>query len=259
MHSDDLIANRKVVYYPGCFANYYYPEVGKATAAILSKNEIAMVVPEQPCCALPMIAKGNVKSTYNNIRKNVDSFYRYINDGYIIMSTCSSCTLMIKRDYPHLLESERATLVSNNMYHFSEYLLKLHKLGLLNIEFSPIRQSVFYHTPCHLKAQEIDQPSVKLLQLIPGLTIKYISDECCGMGGAYGYEKANYELSKEIATKLYIDIREHPADRIVTDCGGCRLQIESGTGQKVDHPTIIISEAYGLSKSKTEKTNYIKV
>ena len=96
------------------------------------------------------------------------------------------------------------------------------------------------------QASEIDTPTVKILELIPGITIKHISNECCGMGGAYGYEKVNYQLSKEIANKLYSEIKENPADRIVTDCGGCKLQIEAGTGAKVDHPTILLQEAYNL-------------
>jgi len=95
-----------------------------------------------------------------------------------------------------------------------------------------------------LSAQEINRPTVKLLQLIPGITIKHISEGCCGMGGAYGYEKVNYKLSKDIASKLYSEIRESPTDRIVTDCGGCKLQIEAGTGVKVDHPMILVQEAY---------------
>lgn len=66
------------------------------------------------------------------------------------------------------------------------------------------------------------------------------------MGGAYGNEKANYELAKDIAAKLYREIKGNPTDRIVTDCGGCKLQIEAGTGHKVDHPIILVKEAYGL-------------
>lgn len=66
------------------------------------------------------------------------------------------------------------------------------------------------------------------------------------MGGAYGNEQVNYALSQEIASKLYSELKENPTDRIVTDCGGCRLQIEAGTGLKVDHPIILVKEAYGL-------------
>ncbi len=153
---------------------------------------------------------------------------------------------MIKRNYPLLLGSGKARLVSENIFHITEYLLLLHDRGMLNTDFRSTPQTVFYHTPCHLRAQEIDNPTVKMLQLIPGITVKHINNECCGMGGAYGYEKANYKLSKEIANKLYSEIRETPTDRIVTDCGGCKLQIEAGIGVKVDHPIILLQEAYNL-------------
>lgn len=44
-----------------------------------------------------------------------------------------------------------------------------------------------------------------MLQLIPDITIKKISKECCGIGGAYGQEKVNYKLSKE-SCKLQIEV-----------------------------------------------------
>ncbi len=244
--AEDLIKNKKVAFYTGCFANYYYPEVGKATVKILHQNGIEVIVPDQVCCGLPMMAKGNTRGAYKNMEYNTKVLSQLVSDGYALITTCSSCGLMIKRDYPRLLGSDEARQVSQNLYHITEYLLKLYDTGELNTDFRPIPQTVFYHTPCHLTAQEIDTPTVKILELIPGITIKHISNECCGMGGAYGYEKVNYQLSKEIANKLYSEIKENPADRIVTDCGGCKLQIEAGTGAKVDHPTILLQEAYNL-------------
>jgi glycerol-3-phosphate dehydrogenase subunit C len=244
---EDLISNKKVAYYTGCFANYYYPEVGEAVVKVLRKNGIEVIVPDQVCCGLPMMAKGNVKGAYQNMEHNTKVLNQAVSDGYVLITTCSSCSLFMKRDYPlWMAGSELAKQMSPNLYHFSEYLLLLHDRGWLNTNFRPMPQTVFYHTPCHLTAQEIDNPTVKLLQLIPGITIKHVSTECCGMGGAYGYEKANYKLSKEIASKLYSEIKENPTDRIVTDCGGCKLQIEAGTGLKVDHPIILVKEAYGL-------------
>jgi glycerol-3-phosphate dehydrogenase subunit C len=245
--AEDLISNKKVAYYSGCFSNYYYPEVGEAMVKVLGKNGIEVMVPDQVCCGLPMMAKGNVKGAYENMEHNTRILGQAVSNGYAIITTCSSCSLFIKRDYPlWMRDSDMAKKVSQNTYHFSEYLLLLHDRGELNTDFRPSPQTVFYHTPCHLRAQEIGDVTVKLLQLIPGITIKHVSTECCGMGGAYGYEKVNYELSKEIASKLYSEIKENPTNRIVTDCGGCKLQIEAGTGRKVDHPIILIKEAYGL-------------
>ena len=244
---DDLIGNKKVAYYTGCFANYYYPEVGEAVVKVLGKNGIEVIVPDQLCCGLPMMAKGNVKGAYENMEHNTRILGQAVSEGYAIITTCSSCSLFMKRDYPlWMMGSDMAKQVSQNVYHFSEYLLLLHDRGWLNTDFRPLPQAVFYHTPCHLTAQELSEATIKLLRLIPGITIKHVSTECCGMGGAYGYEKVNYELSKEIASKLYREIKENPTDRIVTDCGGCKLQIEAGTGLKVDHPIILVKEAYSL-------------
>ncbi len=243
---DNLIVNKKIAYYTGCFANYYYPEVGKAVVKVLHKNGVEIIVPDQVCCALPMIAKGNIREAYKNMEYNLRKLGKAVEDGYAIISTCTSCQLMIKRDYIKLIGSQQAEKVAQNIYLFSEYMVKLKDMDKLNTDFQSIHQTVFYHTPCHLRAQEIDSPTIKLLQLIPDIIIKHISQECCGMGGAYGNEKINYQLSKEIASKLYSEIEDHPTDRIVTDCGGCKLQIESGTGLKVDHPIILINEAYSL-------------
>jgi len=249
---DKLIPNRKVAYFTGCFANYYYPEAGQATVHILERNGVKIIVPDQVCCGLPMIAKGNTAGTRRNIERNIKELDMAVSDGYALITTCSSCALMVRRSYPQLLKGEQADRVARNFYHISEYLLKLHDIGMLNTDFQPVNQTVYYHTPCHLRSLEIKNPTVKLLQLIPGVNVKHISEECCGMGGAYGYEKVNYTLSREIAARLWAKIKANPTDRIVTDCGGCKLQIERGTGLKVDHPMILLREAYGLGEGNQQ-------
>jgi len=243
---DELIANKRVAYYSGCFANYYYPEVGEATLAIMRKNGVEVAIPDEVCCGLPMMSKGNVKEALGNMQHNAAVLSDLVGRGYAIITTCSSCGLFLKQDYPRLLQTQEAKAVSANLYHFSEYLLRLHAIGQLDTGFVRSEQTVFYHTPCHLRAQQIGQPTVDLLELIPGTKVVKVSELCCGMGGAYGYEKANFNLSKEIAAKLYSEIKETPTDRIVTDCGGCRLQIRAGTDHPVDHPTLLLAEAYRL-------------
>jgi len=230
---NELILNKKVAYFSGCFANYYWPEVGRMAVSVLQRNGIEVIVPDQECCGLPMIAKGNIRGAQKSIERNIAEIYSAISRGYAAVTSCSSCSLMIKHDYPLLSTNPQAAEVAHNFYHITEYLTLLHEAGRLDTGFQHIFQTVFYHMPCHLRAQEISNPSVTMMQLIPGTKVTYISDTCCGMGGAYGYEKTNFTLSREIAEKLYSNIKEHPADRIVTDCGGCKLQIENGTRKKV--------------------------
>ena len=242
----DNVASKKVAYFTGCFANYYYPEVGEATMAVMKKSGVEVVVPSQVCCGLPMMAKGNRKDATASMRHNAGSLGKLVAQGYAVVTTCSSCGLFLKRDSPHFLDTDEARLVSDNLYHFSEYLLRLHHMGEFNTEFRKVEQSLFFHTPCHLRAQQIGNPSVKLLEMVRGTVVKKVSEICCGMSGAYGYEKRNYALSKDIASRLYQEMKENPVDRFVTDCGGCRLQIQGGTDRPVDHTAIVLKEAYGI-------------
>ena len=52
-------ALRPVVYFHGCAANYYEPEVGKAIVAVLEHNGFAVLAPPQNCCGLPMQSNGD--------------------------------------------------------------------------------------------------------------------------------------------------------------------------------------------------------
>ncbi len=238
----NIIENKKAAFYSGCFANYYYPEVGSAAMAVMRALAIDVVVPKQVCCGLPMMAKGNLKDAMSNMKNNARELSGLVQDGYAVVVSCSSCGLFLKRDLPHFLHSKEAELVSTNLYHVTEYLLNLHQSGQINLEFRRIDKSVFYHLPCHLRAQQIGNPSVELMKLIPGITIKKVSEVCCGMSGAYGYEKRNFTLSKDIASRLYQEMKDNSADRFITDCGGCRLQIQGGTDRPVDHPLILLKE-----------------
>jgi len=240
---------RKVAFFTGCFANYYDPEIGKAFVRVLEHNGVEVEVPPQACCALPMVSKGNIRGAFKNMEDNVASLSRALQDGceYVVL-TCSSCSLMLKRSYPHFVPGEEARLVAEKTLHLSEYLSMLAEKGELKHDFRPIPETVFYHLPCHLRAQgqAVVDKSVDLLRFIPGLTYKKIAGNCCGMGGTNGFEKRNFRLSRSIAAKVVGDVKETPTDRVVTDCGICQLQIESGAGVKVIHPIKLLQEAYGL-------------
>jgi Fe-S oxidoreductase len=39
-------------------------------------------------------------------------------------------------------------------------------------------------------------------------------------------------------------VRAAQPDKAVTDCGGCKLQIEAGTGVQAIHPIVLLDQAY---------------
>lgn len=234
----------KIIYFAGCFANYYDPEIGKALIEVMERNGIEVVVPEQKCCGMPMMANSNVKGAAKNFNYDVKSLARAASPGYDIITTCPSCNLMLRKEGLPFFDSEEARFVSSHVYDAGEYLLRLYNQGRLDTHFREIPLKVFYHNPCHLKVQNITKEPVALLKLIPGLEVSRVNTSCCGMGGSYGMKKENYGLSVEIARKVWEEVKSTEEDRVVTECGGCSLQIEAGTGIKGVHPIILLNEAY---------------
>jgi len=237
--------NRRLAYYVGCFANYYQPETGKALVQILKRNGFEVLVPDQKCCGLPMIANKNMRGARRNAEYNVESLAAVVAEGYDIITACPSCSLMIRREYLNFYDSPKARLVAEHLYYVDEYLMGLNRRGDLDTGLAEIPQSVFYHVPCHLKVQDTTGDSLELLHLIPGLSVEKVGTVCCGMAGYHGYKKVHSGLSLEIGGKLFEEIGLAQADKVVTSCGACKLQIEAGTGVKAIHPILLLQEAYG--------------
>ncbi|MBW2039567.1 MAG: hypothetical protein JRI46_08240 [Deltaproteobacteria bacterium] len=237
----------RIVYYAGCFANYYDPQIGKALIEVMRQNGIEALIPEQKCCGMPMMANGNVKGAAKNFNYNVKLLSRAASPGYDIITTCPSGNLMFRKEGLAFFDSEEARFVSGHIYDAGEYLLRLHHQGRLDTNFREIPLKVFYHNPCHLKVQNITKEPVALLKLIPGLVVSKVNTNCCGMGGSYGMKAVNYDLSVQIAQKVWEDVKAAEVDRIVTECGGCKLQLEAGTGINAVHPIVLLNEAYRSS------------
>ena len=84
-----------------------------------------------------------------------------------------------------------------------------------------------------------------MLRLIPGSTVEEIEAGCCGMAGAFGYEKEHYQVSLDIAElELAPQIRKANKNTIICASGtSCREQIAHTTERTAKHPLEIFAEA----------------
>ena len=62
-------ASQKVVYFTGCSAGYFFPEVGKSTVSLLEKIGVEVFVPEQACCSMPLLMEGQKQKAMEKIAK----------------------------------------------------------------------------------------------------------------------------------------------------------------------------------------------
>jgi Fe-S oxidoreductase len=74
--------------------------------------------------------------------------------------------------------------------------------------------------------------------------VEEIDAGCCGMAGAFGYEKEHYQLSMAIGNqRLFPAIAQREGWEVVTCGASCRQQIEAGTGRKARHLVEVLREA----------------
>jgi len=60
---------------------------------------------------------------------------------------------------------------------------------------------------------------------------------CCGMAGAFGFDKGHYVVSRRVGERVLLPaVREAPAATLVIANGfSCREQIAHGTGRRARH------------------------
>jgi glycerol-3-phosphate dehydrogenase subunit C len=240
------VTNR-IVYFTGCFADYYDPDIGKSFIEVMEKNGFEVIVPDTKCCGMPQMANSNLRGAKKNFDFNVKALTKAAAPGYDILTTCPSCNMMLRKEGLPFFDSEEAQFVANRVYDACEFLLRLHKEGKLNTDFGEVQLRVFYHNPCHLKVQKLTA-AVDLMKLIPGLQVVGVNTNCCGMGGSYGMKKQNFDRSQEIGQKVWNEVKAAKVDAVVTDCGGCGLQVQAGTGARIMHPMMVLNQAYKAFK-----------
>jgi len=240
--------DKRVVYYHGCSTNYYEPHVGKAAVAVLEHNGYEVVIPKQVCCGLPMLSNAEFDAARQNARTNVESLVKYAKAGYKIVGTSTSCTLSLKSDYLHILDfdTDDSRLVSQQTYDICEFLLDLYDAGELKTDFKPVNVTLPYHSPCQLRAHNIGLPAIDLMELIPGVNIKHVQADCCGIAGTYGYKKEKYQIGQDVGRPVFEQVKQTNGDLAVCDSETCRWQIHGATGAKMIHPVELMAQAYGL-------------
>ena len=249
------IQNRKVAYFVGCHTDYHDTAVGTATMAVLQRNDLEVIVPPYRCCGMPQLAVGDKEGATGNARHNIASWARLVTDGYEVVTTCSTCALMLRRFYVELWPSEESRLLATHTHDLFSY---LHDTGLQVVErgagsrgravTQPETQDpklrVLYHYSCHARHQRYGYNVVDTLRLIPGLEVDFGPTACCGQGGTYGFRACAYDASLEQGAELMEGLAARAPDVVVTDCPMCEHRIAAKSGLPVCHPVELLSEAH---------------
>jgi glycerol-3-phosphate dehydrogenase subunit C len=242
---EGAVSTRKVAYFYGCWVNYNERQLGEKVVRMLERNGIEVTVPAQQCCGIPAVINSNMDLARKYGQENVARLSSLPPDVDIIASS-TSCGLMLKHDYDHLLDIAGAAPVGARVYDICEYLWMLYEAGELDTHFEPLPIRVLYHAPCHLKSHGMGYPAMRLLRLVPELHLEEVDEGCCGISGTFGVKVEKYELSMKIGSRLFEAVKAAGSDEVLADCETCRMQVEHGTGAHSAHPIDILARAYGF-------------
>jgi Fe-S oxidoreductase len=242
----------RVAVYPTCLVEYQQPQIGHDLVKVYERNGIECALAETTaCCGAPWLHSGDVEQFTKVARTNVKALAASVRKGRDIVVPQPTCGYILKKDYVDYVGGEDATLVAEHTYDAAEYLMKVHKTdgASLDTEFNGfVPQTVTYHTPCHLKAQNIGLKSRDLIKLT-GAKVKLVQ-QCSGIDGMWGLRAENADLSVPIAGKLAAEIRRADGDVVVGDCHLANTAITEQTGETPMHPLQLLARAYGIAEEE---------
>ena len=243
----------EVVLFNDTFMNYNYPQVGIAAVELLERAGFHVVLANPWCCGRPLISKGLLDKSKSHARRNVELLYPYAQKGVPIVGCEPSCLLTLRDEYPDLLRNDhileeaegKAATVEANSYLIDEFLVMLRERGSLDLDFTDATKKILFHGHCHQKALIGTRHSIAALRLAPGYQVEEVNSGCCGMAGAFGYEREHYETSMAIGSqRLFPAVAAKGPDWEVAVLGvSCRQQIEHGTGRKTRHLVEVLRDA----------------
>ncbi len=241
----------KVALYPTCLVEYQAPAVGKDLVAVYERNGLECTLTDTTaCCGAPWLHSGDAKTFTKVAERNVKALADSVRSGRDIVVPQPTCGYVLKKDYLDYVGGPDAELVAANTYDAAEYLVRLHKSeqGPLDTDFTgDVPETVTYHTPCHLRAQNIGFKSRDLIKLT-GAKVKLVQ-QCSGIDGMWGLKERNDELSVAVTKQLAEQIERAEGEAVAGDCHLANTAITEQTGRVPLHPLQILARAYGIDST----------
>ncbi len=252
-----------VALFTGCVMRAAFADTNAATARVLARNGIEVLVPEaQTCCGALHAHAGERAGARALAKRNIEALEGLAVDAFIV--NAAGCGANLK-EYGWLLRvppgasgappgaskddqewAERGETFSRRVKDASEYLAEM---GLAAAP-GEVRATVAYDDPCHLlHGQKISAQPRALLAAIPGLTLVPLAeaDWCCGSAGTYNVTQP--ELARRLGHRKAEHITRSGAEMVVTANPGCQMQIEAalrreGSRIPVVHLMDLLDRAY---------------
>lgn len=231
----------------GCVAGELFGDTNHATAALLRRAGVRVIVPrQQGCCgALPLHLGAR-----DHAAALAAELATVLTDGPAdwVVSNAAGCGALL-REYDHLLPgNEAAAAVARRARDALELLVEV---GLPPAS-AALPRTVAVHDPCHLAHGQGVRAQVRsLLASIPGVRLVDLedSDTCCGSAGTYNLTEP--AMARRLLDRKLASVAASGADVVAAANPGCILQMRAGAASRgmaveIEHPIDLLARAHGV-------------
>ena len=224
----------RVMLWPDTFNNHLSPETAHAAVEVLESLGYEVVIPRrQLCCGRPLYDWGMLDAAKKLLRESIEVLAE---NDLPIVGLEPSCISVFRDELPNLFPEHAA--IAKRFFTLSEFLQ--HE----GIELPRLKRKAVVQGHCHHKAIMKFEPEEAVLKKI-GLDVDHLDSGCCGMAGAFGFDRENYELSMRIGERVLLPaVRAASRDTLIVANGfSCREQIAQGTERKALHLAQVLQMA----------------
>ena len=246
-----------VLLWPDTFNNYFLPDTAKAAVEVLESAGYRVVLPKAKlCCGRPLYDWGMLDRAKRLLLETLDTLHNEIAQGIPMVVLEPSCATVFRDEMLNLFpKDERARRLSQQTFLLSEFLEKKAK------NFSPpqLARKALVHGHCHHKSVMRMTDEEALLRKM-GIDFQTPAPGCCGMAGAFGFEKQKYDVSVAIGElELLPAVRKASYETlIIADGFSCREQIAQCTNRRALHLAQVIRMAAQERKPYPERHQFEK-
>jgi FAD/FMN-containing dehydrogenase/Fe-S oxidoreductase len=241
----------RVLLFADTFNNYFHPRIARAAVAVLEAAGVQVIVPMADlCCGRPLYDYGMLDTAKRWLKRILHHLRDEIRSGTPMVVLEPSCCAVFRDEvtglFPH---DEDAIRLKNQTFTLAEFLRR----------FAPaypakrLNRKALLHLHCHHRAVMGADEEKKLLQLA-GLHCEVPDEGCCGMAGAFGFEKGDhYDVSIKCGErKLLPAVRQADEDLLIIANGfSCHQQIIERTTREPLHLAEVLRMVHELGTFPT--------
>jgi Fe-S oxidoreductase/FAD/FMN-containing dehydrogenase len=238
----------RVVLWPDTFNNHFLPATALAAAEVLEGAGYEVVLPRKRlCCGRPLYDWGFLGMAKRLLREILDNMSAEIDAGLPVIGLEPSCVSVFRDELTNLFPRDpRAKKLAASALTLSEFIQREGD----SFPVGTLRRKALVQAHCHHKSVIRFDAEDHVLQRL-GLDYEHPDSGCCGMAGAFGFQKEHYDVSMRVGERVILPmVREAETETlIIADGFSCREQIAQSAGRQALH----IAEVLKMAKNDEER------